>query len=171
MNSYSRQFNSNMVLSATDCAYAITSLLEHPNTQSSNAQKSNSMGDGENQNPNSAKQLNNSEQKPQLGTGIEDVHDCLFDNFWVAYDALDLKQNNMDLLIKGIDMAKDMQKAIVSVGNGMIEKKEVKTSASFRYVILENTYLKDTQLFLYPLALVKLALFIMICHKVRRTQV
>ena len=68
-------------------------------------------------------------------------------------------------------MAKEMQKAIVSVGNGMIEKKEVKTSQSFRYVILENTYLKDTQLFLYPLALVKLALFIMICHKVRRTQV
>ena len=74
----------------------------------------------------------------------------------------------MDLLTKGIDMAKEMQKAIVSVGNGMIEKKEVKTAQSFRYVILENTYLKDTQLFLYPLALSKLALFIMLCHKVRR---
>ena len=33
MNSYSRQFNSSMQLSATDCAYAITSLLEHPHTQ------------------------------------------------------------------------------------------------------------------------------------------
>ena len=65
-------------------------------------------------------------------------------------------------------MAKEMQEAIVRVGNGMIEKKEVKTAQSFRYVILENTYLKDTSLFLYPLALVKLALFIMTCHKVRQ---
>ena len=30
--------------------------------------------------------------------------------------------------MQGIDMAKDMQIAIVSVGNGMIEKKEVKTA-------------------------------------------
>ena len=63
-------------------------------------------------------------------------------------------------------MAKEMQKAIVSVGNGMIEKKEVKTAQDFRYVMLENTFLRDTQLFLYPLALVKLALFIMTCYKV-----
>lgn len=107
-------------------------------------------------------------QKVQLGTGVADVHDCLFDNFWVAYDALDLKQNNMNLLMNGIELAKEMQEAIVRVGNSMIEKKEVKTSQNFRYAILENTYLKDTQLFLYPLALVKLALFIITCHKVRK---
>ena len=33
--------------------------------------------------------------------------------------------------------------------------------------MLENTYLMDTKLFLYPLALVKLGLFIMTCYKVR----
>ena len=94
------------------------------------------------------------------------MHDCLFDNFWIAYDALDLKQNNMPLLMNGIDLAKEMQEAIVRVGNGLIEKKEVKTSQTFRYVFLENTYLKESTLFHYPLALVKLALFIMVCHKV-----
>ena len=61
----------------------------------------------------------------KAGTGVSDVHECLFDNFWIAYDALDLKQNNMNLLTKGIDLAKEMQEAIVRVGNGMIEKKEV----------------------------------------------
>jgi len=60
-----------------------------------------------------------------------------------------------------------MQEAIVRVGNGLIEKKEVKTSQTFRYVFLENTYLKESTLFHYPLALVKLALFIMMCHKAR----
>ena len=98
---------------------------------------------------------------------MTDVHEQLFDNFWVAYDALDLKQNNMHLLSKGIGLAKEMQEAIVRVGNGMIEKKDVKTAQNFRYVFLENTYLQDTELFLYPLALVKLALFIMVCHKAR----
>lgn len=163
MNSYSRQFNSKTQLSATDCAYAITSLLEYPQTQATPEKKQNN---GENQNPNAIVQMQNTE-KPQLGTAVSAVHVCLFDNFWIAYDALDLRQNNMDLLMKGIDLAKDMQAAIVRVGNGMIEKKEVKTAQTFRYVILENTFLKDTELFLYPLALVKLALFIMVCHKAR----
>ena len=104
--------------------------------------------------------------KKQRGIHVNTVAECLFENFWVAYDALDLKQNNMHLLMQGIDMAKEMQKAIVSVGNGMIQKKEVKTAQEFRYVMLENTFLRDTQLFLYPLALVKLALFIMTCYKV-----
>lgn len=54
---------------------------------------------GENQNPNNVMMQQSNDQKAQLGTGIADVHDCLFDNFWVAYDALDLKQNNMNLLL------------------------------------------------------------------------
>ena len=128
MNSYTRQFNAQMQLSATDVAYAVTSLLESPQTQDQNEKKQNSKVDGENQNPNSLMLQQQSDQKAKAGTGISDVHECLFDNFWIAYDALDLKQNNMNLLTKGIDLAKEMQEAIVRVGNGMIEKKEVKTS-------------------------------------------
>jgi len=54
-------------------------------------------GGGENNNPNNKQQQN--DEKSNIGTGIAEVHDCLFDNFWVAYDALDLKQNNMPLLM------------------------------------------------------------------------
>ena len=75
----------------------------------------------------------------------------------MAYDSLDLNQNNMHLLRRGINFAKDMQQAIVRVGNGLIEKKEIKPAPHFRYCILENSYLRDTQLFQYPLALIKLA--------------
>lgn len=35
----------------------------------------------------------------------------------------------------------------------------------FRYAMLENDYLKDVQLFQYPLALQKLALFVMETYK------
>ena len=73
----------------------------------------------------------------------------------------------MHLLMKGIDLAKEMQMAIVRVGVSLIEKKEIKKGVSFRYCILENSYLKDISLFQYPLALQKLALFIMSAYKVR----
>ena len=71
------------------------------------------------------------------------------------------------MLMKGIDLAKEMQMAIVRVGVSLIEKKEIKKGVSFRYCILENSYLKDISLFQYPLALQKLALFIMSAYKVR----
>ena len=47
------------------------------------------------------------------------------------------------------------------VGNGLIDKKEIKHGTSFRYCMLENSFLRDTQVFQYPLALIKLAHFIM----------
>lgn len=37
------------------------------------------------------------------------THECLHDNFWKAYDALDLKQANMHILMQGIELAKEMQ--------------------------------------------------------------
>jgi hypothetical protein len=39
---------------------------------------------------------------------------------------------------------------------------------AFRYVFLDNDYLKDVQLFQYPLALQKLALFVMETYKRKR---
>jgi len=41
---------------------------------------------------------------------------------------------------------------------------------SFRYCILENSFLKDVELFQYPLAVHKLALFTMQAHSVSQTQ-
>lgn len=41
-----------MQLSATDCAYAVTSLLEFPDVQIAAEKKQNEMFNGENQNPN-----------------------------------------------------------------------------------------------------------------------
>lgn len=95
------------------------------------------------------------------------MHNRLHENFWVAYDALDLGQNNIPLLKRGIELAKEMQQAIVRVGNGLIDKREIKVSRNFRYCILENSFLKETQLFQHPLALVKLAHFIMDVRKER----
>ena len=94
------------------------------------------------------------------------VYDLLFDNFWLAYDALELKASAIFLVKKGIELAKEMQEAIVRVGVSLIEKKEIKPVKSFRYCIVENSYLKDIALFQYPMALTKLALFIMAVYQV-----
>ena len=72
---------------------------------------------------------------------IEEVHGGLFDNFHTAYDALDLKSsksNNIESILRGIDMTKNMQSAIVRVGTSIIAKGQVKTAPLFRYVFLEN---------------------------------
>lgn len=53
----------------------------------------------------------------------------------------------MHLLMKGIELSKEMQMAIVRVGVSLIEKKEIKKGSAFRYCILENSYLKEISLF------------------------
>jgi hypothetical protein len=42
---------------------------------------------------------------------VDGAHDCKFANFFVAYDALD--SMNKNLIDLGINMAKEMQRAIV----------------------------------------------------------
>jgi hypothetical protein len=58
-----------------------------------------------------------------------------------------------------------MQQAIVRVGTAIIERREVKQNGNYRYVFIENSFLKDIELFQYPLALQKLGLFIMQAYK------
>jgi len=109
MNSYVRQFDEKTQVTATDMAYSISSLLEHPN---STREMNNNEGQ-ENFNPNFVK-------GEQSATSVQSIHDCLYDNFWVAYDALDLRQNHTNLLMRGIELSKEMQKAIVRVGTSLI---------------------------------------------------
>ena len=77
---------------------------------------------------------------------VENLNTCMHDNFWIAYDALE-PSNASTLLVKGIELAKDMQQAIIRVGTSIIERKEVKVASMFRYCMLENDYLSDIKLF------------------------
>lgn len=47
----------------------------------------------------------------------------------------------------------------------MVERREVKQHSAFRYVILENSFQQDNKLFRFPLALTKLAHFIIQAYK------
>lgn len=84
-HAFVRQYDSKTQLSSHDMAYAVASLLEHPNIS----------GDlsTENKNPNGAKK-----------TSLLTTRDQLNDNFWVAYDALELNSHSkLGLIYKGIE--------------------------------------------------------------------
>lgn len=91
---------------------------------------------------------------------VENLKTCMNNNFWIAYDSLDSKKAT-SILPKGIELAKELQQAIVRMGKSLIDRKEVKVTNSFRYVMIENDILKDTTIFQFPLALQKLALFVL----------
>lgn len=52
----------------------------------------------------------------------------------------------------------------------MVERREIKQATNFRYVFLENSFLKDIRLFQYPLALSKLGHFIIQAYKFKQTK-
>lgn len=46
------------------------------------------------------------------------------ENFWVAYDALELNSHSkLGLIYRGIEQTKEMVQAIVRVGTSLIERK------------------------------------------------
>lgn len=63
----------------------------------------------------------------------------------MAYDSLSL--SNKNFLDLGIEQAKSVQQSIVRIGTLLIERKEVKVAQNFRYIMIENDYLKDVNLF------------------------
>lgn len=97
-------------------AYAISSLLECPKRI----------------NPNEPHKSNLSYHDPLSGEfnkneneqNLQDINNCLLENFWIAYDALD--SNKKPLLELGIELAKEMQKALVNVGTALIDRRDIK---------------------------------------------
>lgn len=82
-------------------AYAISALLETPLGGQDTGVKS------ENVDPNNTDAI--AQQSEAAAARLDLIQGRLHDNFWVAYDALDLRQNNMPLLKRGIELAKEMQ--------------------------------------------------------------
>ena len=98
---------------------------------------------------------------------LETLANRLHDNFWHAYDALEPK-NVGSLVVKGISAAKTLQMSIVEIGKNLIEQNKVKVTQLYRYVMIEDDFLKDIALFQFPLALQKLGQFVMVLYRSRK---
>ena len=135
-------------------AYALSSLLEYPHHINAHHDSSDKQAkalirskEAIDKHHHKSKKDAAEEEKTQLllqnlkDKDLVQLNNCLHDNFWVAYDALAL--DNVDIALKGIELAKELQSAIIRTGNAIIEKKEIKVAQKFRYVMMECDYLVD----------------------------
>lgn len=54
----------------------------------------------------------------------------------------------------------------MNLGISLIERREVKVATEFRYVMISQDFFKDSSLFLFPLAIQKLGIFLMDAYKI-----
>lgn len=71
----------------------------------------------------------------------------------------------MKSLVFGIDLTKDFQKALVNEAVLMLEKRFINPCASFSYAIIKGDSFEQRKYFKHPMALQKLALFIIEVYK------
>ena len=133
--------------------YIVTSLLESPQPVMTHNKKADE----------ESEENKDNDDTSDLEKAFDSKIDMRIENFWAAVDALGIK--NKEHIGYGIDLAKKLQKALVDTASSLINNKRVKPSSKFRYVIIENDDLLETKMFQYPLAIQKLALFLMEAYK------
>jgi cell division control protein 45 len=155
MSSFVRQIDNKTQLNASDMVYAITSLLESSRSvmvddvPEMKDEKENVAGENE-----------------EVVFDLEKHREMLIENFWAAYKALNIK--NKAYIDYGMSLSKEMQIALMKQGTSLITNKEIKPCTSFRYTILSNDSLPETKIFQHPLAIQKLAIFVMEAYRETR---
>ena len=102
----------------------------------------------------------------QLESKEESADDILQGNFWAAYDALN--ECNHKIIQKGIELAIEMQIAIVGQGTSLILKRGIYPTPELYYAIIQSENLQAVKYFHGPLGLQKLAVFTMEAHQMNR---
>jgi cell division control protein 45 len=162
--SFTRQLGG-MLVSAADVVYALTALLESPQTRGASPSSARQPGDG----PAAAARAVATPTAAAAATanaegGVEaeaeaeagpEAHEW-DDRFWAAEEAL--ASGNATLLRAGIQEAIRLQVAIVRQAESILQNKALVSAGPFRYAIVEDPV--DDAAFVQPLTLSRLALFI-----------
>ncbi|CAM9144349.1 unnamed protein product [Choristocarpus tenellus] len=133
--SYQRYCGFKNPLSAADMVYSITALVEHVDAEDG--------GDTTN-------------------VSLIEADEAWMDSFNTAYDALSGK--SPALMQKGLELSMSLQKAVVHQAVSMIEKRALNLNKHFRYAFIRSNE-TDERLFTQPLALGKLAAFLIDVHR------
>ena len=112
------------------------------------------------------------EEKKEKQSGNEEdeedneieTSEILKENFWFSFELCTTKDSSK--IFKAISLAMDIQKAVISQGISLIEKKAISLTQHFRYSIIKQDNLKEIKLMQNPFALQKLAFFAMDAYKV-----
>lgn len=127
-----RTFGFRGSISASECVESIAALLEHDK---------------------SAAEYTEDEDIDELISKKEKVW---INNFWSSWDALD---NNVELITKGLEYAKNYQKIIFNTGMAILEKRMLRSLKIYRLVVLKDG--PDIEYFKNPLILTRLGNWIL----------
>lgn len=120
-------------LSASECVESISALLEH----------------------NKASTTNTDDEETDINELISLKEKAWIENFWSSWDALD----NIDKINKGLEYAKEFQKAVFNTGMAVLEKRLLKTLKIYHLVVLRDG--PDYEMFRNPLILIRLGNWIL----------
>lgn len=159
-SSFVRQIDNKTQMNAADMVYVVTSLLESPkNVMIDNIPQLEGKED--------ISKMTEQQQELQNLLDQSNIRDMQVENFWAAYKALNIE--NKSYIDYGMALSKEMQVALMNQGTSLIANKKIHLSTGFRYAVLSNDTMPETKIFQYPMAIQKLALFVMEAYKESRT--
>ena len=158
-HSFIYQFDQNIEMSASDCVYLISSLLEYPFDSINDIEvEDDDFLEDDNYNKLMQKISNdnytdddNSEIKTDLNIEIvkkKRYEDNWIKKFWLAYKFLSLKKLNMTNSL--IDLSIKFQITLANNSTMVIDKNGIIQSQSFRYSIINSNLSDESKYFHYP---------------------
>ena len=177
-HSFIYQFDNNTEMSASDCTYLLSCLIECPFEEFNNIEIEDDEFLGDN-NSNMSENEDNDENQIEFGDrGEKSLDKNNSDNpllknsknkentlkkFWMAYRFLSLKKLNMTNAL--IDIAIKFQIALTNNATTILDKNGVKNEQKFRYSIVSGNLSEDSRYFQYPGNLERLCLVISETYK------
>ena len=180
-HSFIYQFDNNTEMSASDCVYLLSCLIEFPFEEFNDIEieddeflndNNSGLSDNEEEEKNNENINNNSEQQnnndeinnvKNLLNKKNKKKDNLLKKFWMAYRFLSLKKLNMTNGL--IDIAIKFQIALTNNATSILDKNGVKNEQKFRYSIVSGNLSEDSRYFLYPGNLERLCIVISETYK------
>ena len=158
-HSFIYQFDQNIEMSASDCVYLISSLLEYPFDSINDIEvEDDDFLEDDNYNKLMQKISNdnytdddNSEIRTDLNIEIvkkKRYEDNWIKKFWLAYKFLSLKKLNMTNSL--IDLSIKFQIALANNSTIVIDKNGIIQSSKFRYSIINSNLSDESKYFHYP---------------------
>ena len=176
-HSFIYQFDNNTEMSASDCVYLLSCLIECPFEEFNNIEiedddflednNSNISGDEDEKNE-KVGGGDESENGEGEGPNPENLiskknKENILKKFWMAYRFLSLKKLNMTNSL--IDIAIKFQIALTNSATTILDKNGVKNEQKFRYSIVSGNLSEDSRYFQYPGNLERLCLVISETYK------
>ncbi|CAH2354373.1 cell division control protein 45 [[Candida] railenensis] len=168
-------------LSAMECVESLTALLESDKRIFDNSDQNSTNNNGNSGNNNNNDNSNNDNdynKEDHINSLIEKKEKIWVNNFWSAWDALNLNSNGggasssrggsiksiqilkkakgLDLVFAGIEHAKDIQQIIFRTGMSLLERKLIKNLRLYRLCVLNDGSIPDLNVFNNPIILSKL---------------